>query len=138
MANLEYRTTIWGNLKGAIFLDMGNTWRLRKLDIGSIEDYETDETAMNQESDLQLTPEERYKLYDDWTSKMLFKPSRFLNDIAIGTGLGLRYDLGFLVVRLDWGFCIHQPCDNGVSGYFFNVERKRDLHTLHFAIGYPF
>ena len=73
-----------------------------------------------------------------WTEGMTFKASRFFNDIALGTGVGLRYDLGFLVVRLDWGIALHIPCNNGVSGYFFNVQRFKDLHTLNFAIGYPF
>jgi hypothetical protein len=69
---------------------------------------------------------------------MYFKPSRFFKDIALGTGIGLRYDLGFLVIRLDWGVAIHIPCENGVNRYFFNANRFRDLHTLNFAIGYPF
>ena len=29
-------------------------------------------------------------------------------------------------------------CDNGINHYFFNAQRFKDLHTLHFAIGYPF
>ena len=31
------------------------------------------------------------------------KWGRFLKDLALGTGIGLRYDLTFLVIRLDWG-----------------------------------
>ena len=137
LANLEYRAPIWGNLKGAIFLDMGNTWRLRSLSFGSVEDYEYTAQLIN-EMGAEVTAEELYNEDKKWMDQMLFKPSRLFNDIAIGTGVGLRYDLGFLVVRLDWGLCIHQPCDNGVSRYFFNTERTSDLHTLNFAIGYPF
>ena len=66
-----------------------------------------------------------------------FKPSRMLDEMALGTGIGLRYDLGFLVIRLDWGLALHCPYDTGKSGYF-NVNRFKDAHTLHFAIGYPF
>ena len=116
VANLEYRMPLFGNMKGAVFLDAGNVWRLKKPD-----DYDTIAPALK-----------------EWLDDMYFKPSRFLNDIALGTGIGLRYDMGFLVVRLDWGLAIHLPCNNGISRYFFNVERFRDLHTLHFAIGYPF
>ena len=85
-----------------------------------------------------ITAQELYDANKGWVDQMLFKPSRLLSDIAIGTGLGLRYDLGFLVIRLDWGLAIHQPCDNGISRYFFNIERFSDMHTLHFAVGYPF
>ena len=67
-----------------------------------------------------------------------FKPSRFFEDLAVATGVGLRYDLGFLVIRLDWGLALHVPYTFGISRYFFNAERFKDLHTLHFAIGYPF
>ena len=116
VANLEYRMPLFGNMKGAVFLDAGNVWRLKKPD-----DYDS------------LDPD-----YREWLDDMFFKPSRFLNDLALGTGIGLRYDMGFLVVRVDWGVGIHIPCNNGISRYFFNVERFRDLHTLHFAIGYPF
>ncbi|MBR0166811.1 MAG: BamA/TamA family outer membrane protein [Prevotella sp.] len=129
--NLEYRTPLFGNLKGAIFLDAGNVWRLREFDLGPKEDW-IDSTAEDDDG------EQDYEYAKEWTDGMTFKASRFFNDIALGTGVGLRYDLGFLVVRLDWGFALHIPCDNGVSGYFFNVKRFKDLHTLNFAIGYPF
>ncbi|MCF0201952.1 MAG: BamA/TamA family outer membrane protein, partial [Bacteroidaceae bacterium] len=33
--------------------------------------------------------------------------SRLLNNIALGTGIGLRYDLDFIVLRLDWGIGLH-------------------------------
>jgi outer membrane protein assembly factor BamA len=138
VANLELRTPIWGNLKGAVFLDMGNAWRLRPLDVGSVEDYQEEADALSMGIGETVTAQELYDANKGWTDQMLFKPSRLLSDIAIGTGVGLRYDLGFLVVRLDWGLAIHQPCDNGISRYFFNIERFSDMHTLHFAVGYPF
>ena len=68
---------------------------------------------------------------------MVFKASRFFNDITLATGVGLRYDLGFLVIRLDWGFALHAPYDTGKSGYF-NINSFKDSQALHFAIGYPF
>ena len=68
---------------------------------------------------------------------MEFKPSEFFNDLAVGTGIGLRYNLGFLVIRLDWGIALHLPYNTGKSGYF-NVPRFKGANTLHFAIGYPF
>lgn len=133
VANLEYRTPLFGNLKGAVFLDMGNIWRIGHLDLDIPDNYYDD----IDEEDLQQAQEDVSFTIDNF-EKMYFKASRFLKDIAIGTGVGLRYDLGFLVIRLDWGVAIHIPCENGVNRYFFNANRFRDLHTLNFAIGYPF
>ena len=58
--------------------------------------------------------------------------------IDIGTGAGLRYDLDFLIFRLDCGVPLHDPYDTGKSGYY-NVRGAfwKQL-GLHFAIGYPF
>ena len=72
-----------------------------------------------------------------WDSSIDDYDGNFLKELATGTGLGLRYDLDFLVVRLDWGFGLHLPYETEKSGYF-NISRFKDMHTLHFAIGYPF
>ena len=66
-----------------------------------------------------------------------FKLSRLPRDLAVGTGFGLRYDLEFLVVRVDWGFAIHAPYDTGYGGYF-NMRRFGDMQSINFAVGYPF
>ena len=129
LANLEYRAPIFGNLKGAVFLDAGNVWRLGKdweINIPDGFDY----TKLDEEQQEALAKAL-------WIDLMYYDKRDFLNDIALGTGVGLRYDLGFLVIRLDWGFALHIP--NVVNKrYFFNADRFSELHTLHFAIGYPF
>ena len=112
VANLEYRTRLFGDLNGAVFLDAGNVWSFDEL----WDENDTDGAPIEHTA---------------------FKPSRMLDEMALGTGIGLRYDLGFLVIRLDWGLALHCPYDTGKSGYF-NVNRFKDAHTLHFAIGYPF
>mgnify|MGYP002619953210 CR=1 FL=1 len=61
----------------------------------------------------------------------------FLKSLALGTGLGLRYDLEFLVLRLDFGIGIHAPYDTGKSGYY-NIKKFSDGLGIHFAVGYPF
>lgn len=58
-------------------------------------------------------------------------------DIALGTGVGLRYDLTFLVIRFDVGVGIHAPYDTGKKGYY-NIPRFKDGLGYHLAIGYPF
>ena len=131
VANLEYRTPLFGDLHGAAFIDIGNTWRLRDPDMGSDEDW-------YEEGGDDLLEEKT--AWEDFIHMMKFKPSRFLNDIAVGTGIGLRYDLGFLVIRVDWGFAIHTPETSlytGRNGYF-NFGSFKNMQTLHFAIGYPF
>ena len=121
--NLEYRQRLVGNLYGAIFLDAGNVW--------DSSDWSMDDDAQDEEEQMFI---------DEWNNifgKMGFKPGNFFRELATGTGIGLRYDLDFLVVRVDWGFGLHLPYDTGKSGYF-NIPRFKDMHTLHLAIGYPF
>ena len=123
VANLEYRTRLFGNLNGAIFLDAGNVWNFKDFDFTSDNDNKVVQTI----TDLFTL------LYKDSS----FKLGRMVKQTALGTGIGLRYDLGFLVIRLDWGIALHCPYDTGKSGYF-NVNKFKDAQTLHFAIGYPF
>lgn len=64
----------------------------------------------------------------------VLKPAKMLQQTALGTGIGIRYDLDFFVLRLDWGIGIHTPYKNG----FYNMRSFGDSQSLHFAIGYPF
>ena len=66
-----------------------------------------------------------------------FSFRNFGEQIALGTGAGLRYDLDFLVIRFDLGIGIHAPYDTGRSGYYNMPSFGRSL-GYHFAIGYPF
>ena len=124
VANLEYRTRLFGNLNGAIFLDAGNVWNLKQVL------FETDE---DDEEEVKFMAD----IFNVLFANTQFKPAKILKQAALGTGIGLRYDLGFLVIRIDWGLALHCPYDTGRKGYF-NVRRFRDAQTLHFAIGYPF
>ena len=124
VANLEYRQRIVGNLYGALFLDAGNVW--------DSSDWTFGDEDLEDESDRQYLDE-----WNDLVSAMEFKPRNFFRQLATGTGFGLRYDLDFLVVRVDWGLGLHVPYETGKSGYF-NIPRFKDMHTLHLAIGYPF
>lgn len=62
----------------------------------------------------------------------------FLNQIALGTGAGLRLDYESIVVRLDLGVAIHAPFDTGRTGYYNIPNFWRDGLKLNFGIGYPF
>ena len=61
----------------------------------------------------------------------------FFKQIALGTGIGLRYDFTFIVIRLDWGIGLHVPYETKKKGYF-NIPHFRDGNALHLAVGYPF
>ena len=63
--------------------------------------------------------------------------SSFLKDLALGTGVGLRFDISMLVVRADLGIGIHAPYDTGRSGYY-NMTSFGNSLAFHLAIGYPF
>ena len=71
---------------------------------------------------------------DGYRTNSLFKVKNLLKETALGTGVGLRYDLEFFVLRLDWGVGLHVPYKSG----FYNISSFRDGQSLHFAIGYPF
>lgn len=103
-ANVEYRFKIAGGLNGAVFLDAGNIWLVRR------------------DSD---RPGGRFDI------------GNFGRELATGTGAGLRYDITYLVIRVDLGIGIHLPYDTGKSGYY-NIPHFKDGMGLHLAIGYPF
>ena len=108
LANLEYRPHILGDLYGALFIDAGNVWTMHD---------DRAEDGIVREG-----------------GKFEFK--NFLNQMALGTGVGLRYDLGYFIIRLDWGIGIHVPYAD--SHGFYNVDSFKDAQTLNFAIGLPF
>lgn len=85
------------------------------LDAGNVWLFRQDETR----------PDAKFRL------KNLFKQT------ALGTGFGLRYDMDYLVFRLDMGYALHHPYDTGKNGYF-NMYKLKDNVAIHFAIGYPF
>ncbi len=101
LANLEYRSRLFGNLYGAIFLDAGNVWAMHD---------------------------------DESRPYAKFKIKNVLKEMALGTGVGVRYDLDFFVIRLDWGIGLHLPYKSG----FYNIPSFKDGQSIHLAIGYPF
>lgn len=65
------------------------------------------------------------------------KLKNLYKDLAVGVGVGVRYDLDFFVIRLDWGLALHSPYDTGKSGYV-NINKLKNAQCINFAIGYPF
>ena len=60
----------------------------------------------------------------------------FWRDIALGTGVGLRVDIGVMVLRGDLGYGLHAPYYTGIDHYF-NIKFTKAF-AFHLAIGYPF
>lgn len=76
-----------------------------------------------------------WAMHDDgYRSGSKLKPQNLLKEMALGTGIGIRYDMDFFVLRLDWGVGLHVPYKSG----FYNFDHFKDSQSLHFAIGYPF
>jgi outer membrane protein assembly factor BamA len=58
-----------------------------------------------------------------------------LEDIAIGSGFGLRVDLSFLIIRLDVGFKTYEPYLKG-NKWFKNYNFSSAVFNI--GINYPF
>lgn len=69
----------------------------------------------------------------------LFELNSFYKQIAVSYGLGLRLDMGFLVLRLDGGMKAYNP--SGATFYrrlpLVHPDMGRDF-AFHLAVGYPF
>ncbi|TDW49770.1 surface antigen-like protein [Flavobacterium sp. 270] len=59
-----------------------------------------------------------------------------LEEIALGSGFGLRYDLSFFVIRLDLGFKTYNPAHDKGDRWF--KEYNFGHSVLNFGINYPF
>ena len=69
-------------------------------------------------------------------SEAKFRGINSIKDIAIGTGVGLRYDLSFILLRLDLGFKTYEPYLPAGNKWFKNYNLA---HTVYnFGISYPF
>lgn len=111
-SSLELRQDLVGFLEGAVFLDAGNIWLLR----GPL-------SGIDSEGD-----------------DGVFRFNDFFQDIALGTGVGLRFDLQFLVFRVDLGMKLIDPAqkrgEKFVGGEIFsNFKRNSEINI---GIGYPF
>lgn len=68
--------------------------------------------------------------------KTLFKFDRFLKQMGVGSGVGVRFDLTFVVARLDFAYKIHDPAYSDGERWFNNIKILRP--QLQFGINYPF
>jgi outer membrane protein insertion porin family len=62
----------------------------------------------------------------------------FLNDVAVGVGSGLRFDLSILVLRVDVAVPVRYPWFTNGNKWVFNKATDISNLVLNLAIGYPF
>lgn len=131
-------------------------WNTRGLGPGSFKPLDDTNNFVNQAGDLLLVAsvEDRYKVTDlielaafldagnIWTIKKYkgqeggqFSLKRFYEEIALAYGTGFRFDLGFLLIRLDVGLRLYDP-GRDKGDRFVAPAWKRT--AWHFGIGYPF
>jgi outer membrane protein assembly factor BamA len=71
-----------------------------------------------------------------------FQIKDFYKEFAINSGLGLRFDFDFLLLRFDWGVQLVDPNHMLGSRWVFNQPWKKGWfgnHTVwNVAVGYPF
>lgn len=136
-------------------------WRPRTLGPGSYLGQGFDQIERIGDFKLTLNAEYRFKVYkylnaalfldggniwllnsDSFTKKnggqLLF--TDFYKQIALGGGVGFRFDFSFFIIRLDVGVPIYDPKqnDDGSSHWKFTNLKAKEINFLNLGIGYPF
>ncbi len=113
--SIEYRNKLTNNLNYAFFADMGNIWLLNSSQ--STQDYEGDDGK--------------------------FRLDSFYKELAVGIGLGLRYDFSFMILRLDGAIQVVDPGQPIGQRYILNQLLSqngffRNKSNINIGIGLPF
>ncbi len=78
-----------------------------------------------------------WNVFDDIEDpKYVFSGLKSIEDSAIGSGFGLRYDLKFFVIRLDLGFKTFNPSDEATKKWFRDYNFNHSV--INIGINYPF
>jgi outer membrane protein assembly factor BamA len=67
-----------------------------------------------------------------------FEFIKFVNDVAIGAGVGIRVDITYLVIRLDAAIPVRKPFIEGSGKWIFNDLSFFKDYIFSLAVGYPF
>ncbi len=135
-------------------------WQNRTLGPGSYSIPDSVKTLPNQTADirLEINAEYRHKLFgkiegaifldagniwainnQDIRTGAKFNFNTFYKEIAVGTGYGLRYDLNFVLLRVDMGIKLIDPSLPMNHRWIYRYRNfSYDDWTLYFSIGYPF
>lgn len=78
-----------------------------------------------------------YRSGDKEDMSSVISGRNFFRSMAMDWGVGLRLNLNFIVLRVDWGMRVHDPArDNPWVSPKYWV--KRNGYAVHFGVGYPF
>ena len=72
----------------------------------------------------------------DYSDDAVFFFDNFYKQLGFNTGFGLRFDIKFFVLRLDWGIQLHNPNNPAGERWIHNFKWKNT--ALNFGVGYPF
>jgi outer membrane protein assembly factor BamA len=72
----------------------------------------------------------------DYPDSSVFHIKDFYKQLGFNTGIGIRIDIQFAILRLDWGIQIHNP--NKPMGQRWIHDFKWKNTALNFGVGYPF
>ena len=75
-------------------------------------------------------------LDDTEDDRRTFNNLKDLNELAIGSGFGLRYDSGLFVFRLDMGLKTYNPARNKDERWFKDFNLKKSVFNI--GLNYPF
>ena len=115
--SIEYRFDMFSFFEGAVFLDAGNIWTLN----------DTTRTLSQFSLKRERHPDTGALLRDF-----------FWDQIAIGTGFGLRMDFQYFIIRLDLGYPLKFPQPQANGRYWdFSTNRQGAFH-VNFGLGYAF
>lgn len=67
-----------------------------------------------------------------------FRFNRFMNEMAVGSGFGLRFDLEYFIFRLDAAIPLRKPYLPDGDKWIFNNSGFFGDYIFSLAVGYPF
>ncbi|MFR9566773.1 MAG: BamA/TamA family outer membrane protein, partial [Rikenellaceae bacterium] len=74
--------------------------------------------------------------YSEYDPESVFHFNSFYKQLGFNTGIGIRLDIKFAILRLDWGVQLHNP--NLTEGERWISKFDFDNTALNFGVGYPF
>jgi outer membrane translocation and assembly module TamA len=137
-------------------------WSLRALGPGSYVDTTGTALSMDRIGDMKIETNLEYRipiykilhlgLFIDAGNIWVLKPndalphgeftfSRFLKEIAVDAGIGIRFDLSFFVIRLDYAVKVHDPGRSEQRwrfSHWTNYATFKSDRAIVLGIGYPF
>jgi hypothetical protein len=105
--NFEYRFNVIKALNAALFADVGNIWLWPR------------KNNQNMKGEFHFAGE-----------------NTFIQQFAVGIGMGIRFDFNFFVLRLDGAIKVRDPAKEEGNRWLNGKSMKNAV--LNFGIGYPF